>query len=252
MNFEHMVTNFDELPQDIMLPISASSTPARNSNIPPTHQVCLLQLVLFWKHADRIWAQYSRKRQHADTNQGPIQYTHNLLPTPQPANKDALYYKKYEHYKKLYQDSSQDSERQQRDAKKRESELREELKVMECEAQEHCRSVGIDVLKFCDETLLQEQVTTLTQADARLQWCLNKTVVRQNGVTGGSQANASVSVHSLQSPTVTCSSQKPASGLTAVRMMKTIREMGQKHWGNGGLIPLRLNCKKVRKLKSYQ
>ena len=58
---------------------------------------------------------------------------------------------KYEHYKKLYQDSSWDSERQQRDAKKRESELREELKVMECEAQEHHRSVGILKQKHADK-----------------------------------------------------------------------------------------------------
>ena len=48
----------------------------------------------------------------------------------------------------------------------------------------------LDVLKFCDETLLQEQVTTLTQANARWQRHLDKTVVQQNGVTGGSQANA--------------------------------------------------------------
>ena len=45
MNFERMATKFDKLQQNIMLPTSASSTPARNSNIPPTHQVCSLQLV---------------------------------------------------------------------------------------------------------------------------------------------------------------------------------------------------------------
>ena len=54
MNFECMVTKFDELQQDIILLTSASSTPAWNSNIPPTYQVHSLWLVLFWKHADRI------------------------------------------------------------------------------------------------------------------------------------------------------------------------------------------------------
>ena len=88
-------------------------------------------------------------------------------------------------------------------------------------------------------------MATLTQQNARLNWCLEKAPVWECGAPGEGQTNAS---GSIPSPCFSAGNllRQNATPLAEEmrKTMRSIKDIWHKHQNNGGMAPLRSNCNK--------